>query len=268
MKKLNLLFGLLLISSSCLAAKTIDECLYKFTYHTEIRTTEENKQPNIESYVLEVGREHTKFYPPRFEESVLLKDSILRVGMNPDDVLNLMLSRNLFDVRQSMRIISNYPEAGQLTDVENMGDDYMASEAVPKLKWKFLPGDSVIAGHKCAKAQTSFRGRTWNVWFASDIPIHSGPWKLSGLPGLILYASDSDGLFLFDCKGIEKGMSSPMEVITKQTYRKCSVKDLIELRKQWLSNSFGMMIQAVGLAGENIDRPKKKTPYSLEILTE
>jgi hypothetical protein len=37
-----------------------------------------------------------------------------------------------------------------------------------------------------------------------DIPVNAGPWKLHGLPGLILKANDDRQHYVFECNGIEK----------------------------------------------------------------
>ena len=71
--------------------------------------------------------------------------------------------------------------------------------------WQLVEGDSIVCGYLCHKAQTTFRGRTWTAWYTLDLPYNDGPWKLCGLPGLILHAQDSTRQFIFDCTSIEKG---------------------------------------------------------------
>lgn len=59
-----------------------------------------------------------------------------------------------------------------------------------------------ILGYDCARATTTFRGRSYTVWFTPEIPIPSGPWKLGGLPGLILKAEDETGAYKFEIRRI------------------------------------------------------------------
>jgi GLPGLI family protein len=266
MKKICAIVMAAAVCVCAFAGKKIDECLYKFVYQCQIRTTEEVVVPEAETYVLEVGKKLTKFYPPRFEQSAALKDSILSVGMTYEELLTLLMTRNLFDVSQSMRIINNYPTHGEVTEIGNMGDDYVCSEKAEKQDWQFVPGDTIIAGHKCACAKTSFRGRNWIAWYAVDLPIHSGPWKLNGLPGLILYAKDADGYFVFDCVQMRQDASADIEYVTKSINRKCTTAEFYKLKKQWLSNSYGLMLQVAGVSADEMPRDiKKKTPILLEI---
>lgn len=55
----------------------------------------------------------------------------------------------------------------------------------------------VILGHSCHYATAKFHGRQWKVWYTDDIPMSLGPWKLNGLPGLILQATADDGFVMF-----------------------------------------------------------------------
>lgn len=69
------------------------------------------------------------------------------------------------------------------------GSKYLVEEDIPVMDWE-IAEDSVqtILGYECHKATTAFRGRVWTVWYAEDIPVSLGPWKLNGLPGMILQA--------------------------------------------------------------------------------
>jgi len=60
-----------------------------------------------------------------------------------------------------------------------------------------------IMGYSCRKATANFRGRKYTAWFADSINVPYGPWKLFGLPGLILYAHDEDKEFVFEAYKIE-----------------------------------------------------------------
>ncbi len=61
-----------------------------------------------------------------------------------------------------------------------------------------------FGGLHCQKATTHFKGRDYTAWFCPDLPLHVGPWKLNGLPGVIVQAYDAkkDVQFMFD--GVEK----------------------------------------------------------------
>ena len=71
------------------------------------------------------------------------------------------------------------------------------------MKWSITNESKTIHGYQCRKAITSFRGREWTAWYTVEIPVAEGPWKFSGLPGLILEASDAKQHYSFSCTGIE-----------------------------------------------------------------
>ncbi len=63
------------------------------------------------------------------------------------------------------------------------------------LNWEIKNQTKEINNFKCQKAVTKFRGRNYIAWFTTEIPLRYGPWKLYGLPGLILEAYDSKNEF-------------------------------------------------------------------------
>jgi GLPGLI family protein len=66
------------------------------------------------------------------------------------------------------------------------------------IEWKLLNDLVTIGILKCKTATTFFRGRRWWVAYAPEVPVKYGPWKLQGLPGLIVQAEDSTGLHKFN----------------------------------------------------------------------
>lgn len=71
----------------------------------------------------------------------------------------------------------------------------------------------MIAGYNCHKATTEFRGRTFEVWYTPDVPVNFGPWKLNGLPGLILWATDSRNEIEFRATKIKVTENIDIEVL-------------------------------------------------------
>lgn len=76
------------------------------------------------------------------------------------------------------------------------------SEPVPQIEWRITEKVDSIGDYRCIRANGRFGGRDWRVWFAPDLPFAVGPWKLGGLPGLILRAEDVSGDYRFEFDGI------------------------------------------------------------------
>lgn len=83
-------------------------------------------------------------------------------------------------------------------------DIYEMKEVAPNLQWKVSNTLKVIGDHQCQKASLNYKGRTWEAWFAVDIPISDGPYVFSGLPGLIISMSDASGSYRFDLTALKK----------------------------------------------------------------
>jgi GLPGLI family protein len=79
---------------------------------------------------------------------------------------------------------------------------FTVKESKVSFEWNILDEEKKIGSYNCKKATTIFRGRTYTVWFTNDIPIQFGPWKFNGLPGLILIAEDSEGIYKWKAKTI------------------------------------------------------------------
>ncbi|NEV92831.1 GLPGLI family protein [Psychroflexus sp. YR1-1] len=71
------------------------------------------------------------------------------------------------------------------------------------IPWKITEETKKIGTYEVQKATAHFRGRDYTAWFTSEIPLPYGPWKLVGLPGLILEAYDTNKEIYWYFKNIE-----------------------------------------------------------------
>lgn len=106
---------------------------------------------------------------------------------------------------------------------------------LPTIKWQITTEKKSIGTFICQKATARFRGRNYISWFTMDIPVSNGPWKLQGLPGLILEATDEAGEIQFLFSSIEMPSSDLVSIkqptlgkkIDFETYKKA---DAIEYK--------------------------------------
>lgn len=100
---------------------------------------------------------------------------------------------------------------------ERIITNYLVEEDAPTIKWKISKDTASFSGVKCQKATTYFKGRNWIAWFAPDLAFQSGPWKLNGLPGLIIEAHDEKNEVKFQFAGIDKVLAEDKPTETDQT---------------------------------------------------
>ena len=90
---------------------------------------------------------------------------------------------------------TGYPE-GQTTVREFIfPHDYEGNEATPDIAWTLSEDTVTVSGYLCQKATATFRGVEWHVCYTEEIPSSAGPWRLRGLPGLIVEAKSEAHTF-------------------------------------------------------------------------
>jgi GLPGLI family protein len=73
--------------------------------------------------------------------------------------------------------------------------EYDSTEETPEITWVLSKDTITVCGYFCQKATAMFRGVEWNVYYTEEIPSSAGPWRLSGLPGLIVEAKNEAHIF-------------------------------------------------------------------------
>lgn len=121
-----------------------------------------------------------------------------------------------------IEVYSNYKTKEYMVTYRLFGGKnvYVYKEPFPVIKWELVDEQKKILSYTCQKAIGTFRGRTYEAWFTPKIPIQEGPYKFTGLPGLILEISDFKKDYVFSCIGIEK----PKQIVPIKYFKWSYVK--------------------------------------------
>lgn len=144
-----------------------------------------------------------------------------------------------------MTIYKNYPSR-KLTHTEKICQDWFRyEEDLPVLEWELTDSVTNVLGYECQSARCSFRGREWLVFYTEDIPLADGPWKLYGLPGLIMKASDEKGHYTFECIGIKSKADRPI-TIYKVPFNRVNRKEYYDTKHRYEVNPYAYFEATTG----------------------
>ena len=224
-KALYILPLVILLLSSFTTPK--DTCQLCILYTQLIRTTDRNDVAVTDSTysILEIGEVISK-YGDLSDYSCL--KNYLPEGKHTDRIKfeDCRIDANLW-------VYQNYPQVGTLTVHEALHPSRVYYEEPTDMQqWTLLPGDTVILGYNCRRARMSYGGREWTAWYSEEIPVSSGPWKLCGLPGLVLHASDQSGTHTFSAYTIFNVDGQPIKPHSHYTANKVKRDKFIKTRNK------------------------------------
>ncbi len=182
--------------------KVVDSSIYVIEYSLDFvinPDSPDKKESDI--IVLEIGKNVSKSY----SYNLLKYDSIYTNGKTRGVESVPLLQLPVPPVE----VFKNYPK-GKMSVVYRSpfeGPVFTYAEDAINYNWTIHSEKKNILGYPCQKASTVFRGRVWTAWFSFGIPISDGPWKFSGLPGLILSVADDKEHYSFNCVSINNKKS-------------------------------------------------------------
>ena len=109
---------------------------------------------------------------------------------------------------------------------------YRYTESWPSMQWTLGTDEQTICGYQCQKATCHWRGRDYEAWFTSAIPMKSGPWKFGGLPGLIMKIYDTKHLYTWEAVSVENG-SFPILQLDERKFKNSERKKVLKMQRDW-----------------------------------
>ncbi len=205
------------------------------------------KMKNKDIMLLDVGSVMSKYYTYGAYYLDSLRGKTDLDGLSEEQIQKIVMN-NVMQAPRSSRthdyiIMKNCPK-NKLNLIDRLGlDTYYYEEDIPVFDWKLTEDTMTVCGYMCKNAHTTFRGRTYNAWYAPQIPISSGPWKFAGLPGLILRVQDSQKMFYFICTQI---ITPPKTTLIESQYDylraiKVSKSKYNQNKQRYMDNSEAFM---------------------------
>jgi GLPGLI family protein len=135
----------------------------------------------------------------------------------------------------------------------NCKSKVLVEEKLEYPKWQIHNEFKEISGYKTQKATTTINDRTWTVYFTKNIKENIAPWRLFGLPGTIVEATENTSIYKFKLVKIEKDY--PNEIIEKPSFNvKSSFENyVLKSVKEKRDEMIYKMSQMEGVNSEDID---------------
>ncbi|RYG22345.1 MAG: GLPGLI family protein [Chitinophagaceae bacterium] len=213
MKPLNTLVILLLSASTTFAQKP-DKALISVKYaYSHMRDTTDRGNFYRETMVLIAGKNASAFlsYDGILNDIQTKKSFEQQIREQNGNITSLTMPKSTRLVSQNQHYY--FASEGKFFTHERLGVIYETEQSADKIAWKISNETLNLEGIQCKKATARYKGRDWTVWFAEELPFASGPWKLVGLPGLVLQAHDENKEIRFDFAGLEKIEAKPKSAV-------------------------------------------------------
>lgn len=194
------------LSLTCFAQKP-DKALARIRYtFTHINDTTARDKPHKENMLLVTGNNASVYTSyDKLNQALNTQKQLAEQMKNQTGNSNMTIN-----IKSEMKVTATqedyfyFADEHKLVTKERLFNNYLVEEQAPEIDWKILKDTASFSGIHCQKATTHFKGRNWIAWFAPEIPFQSGPWKLNGLPGLIVEAYDEKKDVNFQFAGMEK----------------------------------------------------------------
>lgn len=220
------------------------ECTYDYSWLKDTLSVMDEKGNFVsgdsaavvrETMLLQCGGTLSKWY----SYDRYYADSLILASMNGKKTT---VSPSSVKLGSALTVYKNYPQ-GKLTMTDMIAtENYVVEENTPDFGWKMTGEWKERDGYRLRKATCDFRGRSYVAWFAPEVPVSDGPWKFSGLPGLIFEVHDTGNRFSFVLKGLE--MKEGTVLMPDLNYVKTNLRKYYQTMYRFIESPMSFNIDA------------------------
>lgn len=251
------LFGGVLYAQDVLDYNILDTAKFKCYYSYELQqdSTDINSL-RTQQMVLLVGKKQKSIFK-KYSSFIFDSISIARKKYpDTNEMISLIRRLGTGSGVANFSVIKDMSNRKVILLTGFPGSNFLIEEGFGLMKWSLKDEKKVVAGYKCKKAICHFAGRDYIAWYTLEIPISEGPYKFSGLPGLIVKIEDTKGEHRFELTEIEnvKDENNPI-CYEKRKYINAKIKDF--LKAYSIHNNGGTVaLQQSGTYFENPNETK------------
>jgi len=177
----------------------------RFFYELTFKPKKDSTKTEKEGVILDITNEKSLYR----DFLAVSQDSILKITVEKMQKSGIFqdMSKVIRQPKFSHKIYKSYPtmKVQYIDAVLNGGRPlYLSYSEETKISWKIENEKKKIGEYEAQKATTEFGGRKWTAWFTESIPFPDGPYKFSGLPGLIVKIEDAEKNYSWELKGNKK----------------------------------------------------------------
>ncbi|MBD8081278.1 GLPGLI family protein [Chryseobacterium caseinilyticum] len=153
----------------------------RFFYDLKYKSDSTQEDYRKKIMVLDINPNETKYYDYSFLEKDSLNKATNQTNTSWTDQIPVIRKKN----------------SGQNINFQRVEFQIYSFPTTDKVNWKLSQETKKYAEYTIQKATTNFGGREWTAWFTKEIPLSEGPYKFTGLPGLVVLLKDSNDQFDF-----------------------------------------------------------------------
>lgn len=200
MKKL-LILTIIMMSFGLQAQITANRFFYELNFKPKMDSTRVDKVMVILDIVPEKSlyRDYTNV-----SQDSLIKaevENMKRSGVFKDVSKVMKMPKFAYKVTKKYPSMDIVYSEGILNGMQSVQLGYVEK---PAFNWKIMQEKEKIGAYDTQKATATYGGRDWTAWFTTEVPFPDGPYKFSGLPGLIVKIEDTDKDYSWELKGNEQ----------------------------------------------------------------